>query len=84
MKVNYKETQKGTPIGRILCGQEFMATRTNKAEKALYMKVDANSGISLPYKNKNSCWAVNLETGQIRVFDICTTVEPVNAIIDFA
>lgn len=84
MKVNYNEAQKGTPLSMIACGQAFITTRTNRVERALYMKIDANSGVILHYKNKNCCYAVNLETGQIRVFDIQDTVEPVNAIIDFA
>lgn len=84
MQANYNEAQKGTPISRIACGQAFITIRTNKVDKGLYMKIDANSGVSLPYKNKNCCHAVNLETGQIRVFDFCHRVEPVNAIIDFA
>lgn len=82
MKVNYNETQKGTPIRMIVCGQTFITTRTNKVERALYMKIDANSGI-MHYKNNNCCYAVNLETGQIREFNICDTVEPINAIVNF-
>lgn len=65
MKVNYG-SELGTEIRNIPVGEVFFAERKSVKERGLYMKVDGNSGI-VP-KKCSMCYAVNLETGQLRHF----------------
>ena len=76
MKVNYNFVE-GKPINSLIVGETFFARRSSdKYSEALYMKVDANSGIIA--KVPNSCYAVNLESGQVRKFHNQDLVNPID------
>lgn len=75
MKVNYNFIE-GKPINSLIVGETFFARRSSdKYSEALYMKVDANSGIIV--RTPNSCYAVNLESGQVRRFHNQDLVNPI-------
>lgn len=66
MKVNYDNKLIGTAIKDILVGEVFLTDRKSTKERGLYMKIDSNSG--LVKRGYNTCYAINIETGQIRSF----------------
>lgn len=75
MRVNYNFIE-GKPINSLIVGETFFARRSSdKYSEALYMKVDANSGIIV--RTPNSCYAVNLESGQVRRFHNQDLVNPI-------
>ena len=75
MRVNYNFVE-GKPINSLIVGETFFARRSSdKYSEALYMKVDANSGSIA--KIPNTCYAVNLESGQVRKFYSQTLVNPI-------
>lgn len=76
MKVNYNFVE-GKSIKSLIVGETFFARRSSdKYSEALYMKVDANSGIIATVPN--SCYAVNLESGQVRRFHSQDLVNPID------
>ena len=75
MRVNYNFVE-GKPINSLIVGETFFARRSSdQYSEALYMKVDANSGSIA--KIPNTCYAVNLESGQVRKFYSQTLVNPI-------
>lgn len=78
MKVNYENEMNKVEICRLAVGETFIANRTTSHERALYMKIDGNSG-AIACKNHLQVFAVNLESGQVRVFRDSACVERKNA-----
>ena len=76
MKVNFNEVN-AVKVGEIFAGRTFIADRKSCDEKGLYLKIDQNSG--LVKKNYTDVFAVNLETGQLRLFTHDYLVEKVEA-----
>lgn len=81
MKVNFSSVH-GVYVGELAVGTPFLADRKSEKCKGLYMKIDKSSGLMKNQFTTNS-FAVNLETGQIRMFDHCALVEKANAEIVF-
>lgn len=80
MRVNYTFVE-GKSINSLIVGETFFARRSSdKYSEALYMKVDGNSGTIT--KIPNSCYAVNLESGQMRRFHSQDLVNPVNTVVN--
>lgn len=76
MRVNYNFIE-GKPINILKVGETFFARRSSdKYSEALYMKVDGNSGTITEIPN--SCYAVNLESGQVRRFHSQDLVNPID------
>lgn len=76
MKVNFDDKGK-LQIMNILCGGTFTAQR-NDGGPGMYLKVDGNN--KAPFIHSRGwqfCYAVNLETGQIREFPREQMVTPV-------
>lgn len=80
MKVNFDKMRIGTKVNELPCGATFAAKRTkpHADETALYIVIDKYSGIFKPTVNGKIC-ALNLSTGQIRLFEKDTCVTPVDA-----
>lgn len=78
MKVNFNDRGKLT-IDNILCGSTFTALRSSSGtEIGMYLKVDGNNKAPfLKSRGWQFCYAVNLETGQIREFPREQLVTPV-------
>ena len=76
MKVNFIE--KGQlQIMNILCGGTF-TTQRSEGGRGMYLKIDSNN--NTPFvrsRGSQFCYAVNLETGQIREFPREKMVTPV-------
>jgi hypothetical protein len=73
MKVNYNDNTRKIKIVELTVGETFLAKRKGIDEQALYIKIDGNSGlIKAKY---NSCYALNLSTGQLREFAFTDLVE---------
>lgn len=76
MKVNFGDKGK-LQIMNILCGGTF-TTQRSEGGTGMYLKVDGNN--KAPFIKSRSwqfCYAVNLETGQIREFSREQLVTPV-------
>lgn len=77
MKVHYGNDMNKVEIYKLAVGETFIANRTASHEQALYMKIDGNSGAIACQHHK--VLAVNLESGQVRVFNYSACVERKNA-----
>lgn len=73
MKIDIKDNEIRVAVGTLKVGKTFSAPRTStwEKEKGFYMVVDKNSGL---LSNTKCIVAINLESGQLRKFDICTMV----------
>lgn len=81
MKVLINE-KKTCPVYQIPCGSCFLAQRSNSKDEALYIKVDWASGAldKVPHQpTRNTVLALNLQTGQLRWFDMDKNVRPYEA-----
>lgn len=77
MKVNFGDKGK-LQIMNILCGGTFVAQRSEGNGPGMYLKVDGNNKAPfLKSRGWQFCYAVNLETGQIREFGREQMVTPV-------
>ena len=77
MKVNFG-TKGQVQIINILSGGTFTAPRTNGNSMGMYLKIDSNN--NTPFvrsRGSQYCYAVNLETGQVREFLRDRMVTPV-------
>ena len=81
MKVNYGNEQTSVIIRDISVGETFFADRKSAKEKGLYMKIDGNSRLLISKKSNN--YAINLETGKVKSFDLSTPVYKVVAEVSF-
>ena len=77
MQVNYENVAPKVIINTLNAGDVFLANRTSTQKVGAYMKVDGNSGI-ISCK-QYTCYAVNLESGQLREFDEFCSVQKVSA-----
>ena len=83
MKVNWGEKKEiGSYLFNLKVGSTFFSKRKGINEIGLYMVLDKNSGVFLD-NYRNNIMAVNLSTGQIRVFPENQKVEPVDAEVNF-
>lgn len=82
MKIDFGQKPYTVRVDSLLVGSCFLADRKDAKEgRGIYMVVDGNNGI-LPYqKIKNKVYAINLESGQLRPFEVSAKVEPVNATV---
>ena len=78
MKINCGKKEVGVYIYKLVVGTAFFSKRSGTDEIGLYMVVDKNSGVFLD-SYKNNIMAVNLASGQIRAFNGCQKVKPVDA-----
>lgn len=77
MKVNFIEKGQ-VQIINILSGGTFTTPRTNGSGMGMYLKIDNHN--NTPFvrsRGSQFCYAVNLETGQIREFPREKMVTPV-------
>ena len=77
MKVNFG-TKCQVQLINILSGGTFATLRTNGSGMGMYLKIDSNN--NTPFvrsRDSQFCYAVNLETGQIREFPREKMVTPV-------
>lgn len=77
MKVNFA-TKGQVQIINILSGGTFTTPRSNGNSMGMYLKIDSHN--NTPFvrsRGSQFCYAVNLETGQIREFPREKTVTPV-------
>lgn len=77
MKVNFIEKGQ-VQIINILSGGTFTTPRTNGSGMGMYLKIDSHN--NTPFvrsRGSQFCYAVNLETGQIREFPREKMVTPV-------
>lgn len=68
MKVNF-DTKNQIQIIKILSGGTFTTLRSDNKSTGIYLKIDSNN--NTPFvrsRGAQYCYAVNLETGQIREF----------------
>lgn len=68
MKVNF-DTKNQIQIIKILSGGTFTTLRSDGKSTGIYLKIDSNN--NTPFvrsRGMQYCYAVNLETGQIREF----------------
>ena len=77
MKVNFC-TKGQVQIINILSGGTFTAPRTNGNGMGMYLKIDSHNNTPF-FRSRSSqcCYAVNLETGQVREFPSDKMVTPV-------
>lgn len=77
MKVNFG-TKSQLQIINILSGGTFITPRSNGVGMGMYLKIDSNN--NTPFvrsRGSQYCYAVNLETGQVREFPRDKMVTPV-------
>ena len=77
MKVNFG-TKGQFQISNVLSGGTFTTPRSNGVGMGMYLKIDSNN--NTPFvrsRGSQYCYAVNLETGQIREFPRDKMVTPV-------
>lgn len=68
MKVNF-DNKNQLQISKILSGGTFATLRSDGKSTGIYLKIDSNN--NTPFvrsRGTQYCYAVNLETGQIREF----------------
>ena len=83
MKINFNNAKKGCPISEVHCGDTFLAERSkDRKEVGLYLKIDQHNGVIPAHHSMN--YAVNLATGQIRIFPETTIVERIMAEVNFS
>lgn len=77
MKVNFC-TKGQVKIINILSGGTFTTPRSNGNDMGMYLKIDSNNNTPF-FRSRGSqyCYAVNLETGQVREFLRDKMVTPV-------
>ena len=79
VKVGYSDGTKGQlQIINILSGGTFTTPRSNGVGMGMYLKIDSNN--NTPFvrsRGSQYCYAVNLETGQVREFSRDKMVTPV-------
>lgn len=78
MKVNWGKKEMGKYIVELATGSTFIAKRKGLNSVALYMVLGKNSDIFLE-KYERKIMAVNLSSGQIRVFSEDEKVQTVEA-----
>jgi hypothetical protein len=78
MKVNQTNKKDLVAINELGAGTPFKAPRTNNKGEGFYMKVDRFSGLARGIDITQRI-AVNLETGQLRLFSYDFKVEPIDA-----
>lgn len=78
MKVIYGKKETEVYLSQLVVGTAFFSKRSSTDEIGLYMVLNKNSGVFLD-SYRNNIMAVNLATGQIRVFSENQKVEPVDA-----
>lgn len=78
MKVIYDKKETEVYLSQLVVGTAFFSKRSSTDEIGLYMVLNKNSGVFLD-SYRNNIMAVNLATGQIRVFSENQKVEPVDA-----
>lgn len=77
MKVNFIEKGQ-VQIINILSGGTFTTPRTNGSGMGMYLKIDSHNNTPfIRSRGSQFCYAVNLETGQIREFPRDKMVTPV-------
>lgn len=77
MKVNFG-TKGQLQIINIFCGGTFTTPRSNGASMGMYLKIDSNNNASfVRSRGSQYCYAVNLETGQVREFSRDKMVTPI-------
>lgn len=81
MKVDLGQ-KGGKKITTLKCGDCFLAQRTAGKREGLYMIVDSKSGLT--YSKPHSIFAVNLESGQLRVFDNQIVISPIECSVKFS
>lgn len=77
MKVNFG-TKGQFQITNVLNGGTFITPRSNSIGMGMYLKIDSNN--NTPFvrsRGSQYCYAVNLETGQVREFSRDRMVTPV-------
>ena len=77
MKVNFG-TKGQLQIINIFSGGTFTALRSNGSGMGMYLKIDSNN--NTPFvrsRGSQYCYAVNLETGQVREFSRDKMVTPI-------
>ena len=77
MKVNF-DTKGQLQIINIFSGGTFTALRSNGSGMGMYLKIDSNN--NTPFvrsRGSQYCYAVNLETGQVREFSRDKMVTPI-------
>ena len=77
MKVNFG-TKGQFQIINVLSGGTFTTLRSNGSSMGMYLKIDSNN--NTPFvrsRGPQYCYAVNLETGQVREFSRDKMVTPV-------
>lgn len=78
MKVIYDKKETEVYLSQLVVGTAFFSKRSSTDEIGLYMVLNKNSGVFRDIY-QNNIMAVNLSTGQIRVFSENQKVEPVDA-----
>lgn len=77
MKVNFG-TKGQSQIINVLSGGTFTTLRSNGSSMGMYLKIDSNNNTSfVRSRGSQYCYAVNLETGQVREFSRDKMVTPV-------
>ena len=77
MKVNFG-TKDQLQIVNILSGGTFTTLRSNGSGMGMYLKIDSNNNTPFARsRGSQYCYAVNLETGQVREFSRDKMVTPV-------
>lgn len=77
MKVNFG-TKGQLQIINVLSGGTFTTLRSNGSGMGMYLKIDSNN--NTPFvrsRGPQYCYAVNLETGQVREFPRDKMVTPI-------
>lgn len=77
MKVNFG-TKGQFQITNVLSGGTFTTPRSNGVGMGMYLKIDSNNNTPfIRSRGSQYCYAVNLETGQVREFLRDKMVTPV-------
>lgn len=77
MKVNFG-TKGQFQIINVLSGGTFTTLRSNGSGMGMYLKIDSNNNTPfVQSRGSQYCYAVNLETGQVREFSRDKMVTPV-------
>lgn len=77
MKVNFGPKNQ-VQLFTVLSGGTFTTPRSNGVGMGMYLKIDSNNNTSfVRSRGSQYCYAVNLETGQVREFSRDKTVTPV-------
>lgn len=77
MKINFNNSIATVEMWEVPVGANFVTKRTHSNIDGLYMKIDHNNKYLRNAVNKN--YAVNLQTGHVREFDLNFKVLPIVA-----